>query len=120
MEDAFMADIVIAKGLRIFQLLPAIDETQWIVGPIIAAAVIDTLANASTTRSQRSDFGAWKKKKNHSHITNLSLDVVDSTIGHHVKCHGLSSQRFYENLHDCERRNDGRTLSKLKHEFICC
>jgi hypothetical protein len=51
MEDAFMADTVIAKGLCIFQLLPAIDETQWIVGPIIAAAVlvIDTLANASTT-----------------------------------------------------------------------
>lgn len=49
MEDALLADIVIRKGLRIFQLLPAIDETQWIVGPIIAAAVIDTLADASAT-----------------------------------------------------------------------
>ena len=49
MEDVFLADIVIRKGLRIIQLLPAIDETQWIVGPIIAAAVIDTLADASAT-----------------------------------------------------------------------
>ena len=44
-----MADIVIAKGLRIFQLLPAIDEMVWIAGPTVAGAVIDTLTNTSTT-----------------------------------------------------------------------
>jgi hypothetical protein len=97
MEDAFMADTVIAKGLCIFQLLPAIDETQWIVGPIIAAAVlvIDTLANASN-------------------ITNLRLDVVDSTVGLRVKYHGLSGKRLYENLHDCVRWNDSRRRKNPK------
>jgi hypothetical protein len=46
-----MADIVIAKGLCIFQSchpLPAIEEKYWIVELLIAATVIDTLANAST------------------------------------------------------------------------
>ncbi len=50
-EDALMADIVIAKGLCIFQSchpLPAIEEKYWIVELLIAATVIDTLANAST------------------------------------------------------------------------
>lgn len=53
----------------------------------------------------------------------MSFDVVDSTGGHHVRCYGLSSQRLYENLHDCveERvRKISEALSSLKHKFICC
>ena len=44
MDDAFLADIVIRKGLCIFELLPAVDETQWIIEAIIASTVVDTLA----------------------------------------------------------------------------
>ncbi len=64
-EDAFLADIVIKKGLCIFELLPAVDETQRIIGRSLADAAgdetLETWVNA--TLSQGSNFGACEEKK---------------------------------------------------------